>query len=210
MAKTKKRKKAKSGATKKKSRVRRAPKRATRPAVRRKKPAKQKSIKNSGRKAEKKPPAKTPAPATLPNIEVVATGGQRFRLPDLHGRNVILYFYPKDDTSGCTQEGCDVRDNFADFTMRDTVVFGVSRDSVDSHERFKLKHSFPFDLISDPDERLCRAFGVMQPKSLYGRQYVGVERSTFVYDREGKLRRELRGVKVPGHIAELLMELDRL
>ncbi|OGI41651.1 MAG: peroxiredoxin [Candidatus Muproteobacteria bacterium RBG_16_62_13] len=160
--------------------------------------------------AAKKSPAKTPAPATLPDIEVVATGGQRFRLPDLRGRNVILYFYPRDDTPGCTQEGCDVRDNFADFTMRDTVVFGVSRDPVDSHERFKLKYSFPFDLISDPDERLCRAFGVMQPKSLYGRRYIGVERSTFVYDREGKLRRELRGVKVPGHVAELLMELDRL
>ena len=210
MAKTKKRRKAKSGAAKKKPRVKRAPKRAARPAARRKKPAKQKSIKKSGRIAAKQPSVKTRTPATLPDIEVTTTGGQRFRLPDLHGKNVILYFYPKDDTSGCTQEGCDVRDNFADFTMRDTVVFGVSRDSVDSHERFKLKYSFPFDLISDPNERLCRAFGVMQPKSLYGRQYIGVERSTFVYDREGKLRRELRGVKVPGHVAELLMELDKL
>lgn len=203
MAKTRKRKKAKARTAKKKSRAKSA-------GARRKKKAKPAARRKPARTKTAPPKAGARTPATLPDIEVTATGGQRFRLPDLRGRNVILYFYPKDDTPGCTQEGCDVRDNFADFNMRGTVVFGVSRDSVDSHERFKLKYSFPFDLISDPDERLCRAFGVMQPKSLYGRRYIGVERSTFVYDREGKLRRELRGVKVPGHAAELLMELDKL
>jgi len=215
MAKTRKRKKAKARSGKKKTGVKKRSLQRTRP-----KTGKKKTKKSTRKKVAKSPagkkratllaPAVARTPATLPDIEIVATGGQRFRLSDLKGRNVILYFYPKDDTPGCTQEGCDIRDNFTDFAMRDTVVFGISRDSIDSHERFKLKYSYPFELISDPDERLCRAFGVMRPKTLYGRQYIGIERSTFVYDREGNLRRELRGVKVPGHVAELLMELDKL
>jgi peroxiredoxin Q/BCP len=206
MAKAKKSRKAKK-TTRTKTKAGRARKRPARPALKRKKtaPARRKSV-ASARPAR----AAARAPDKLPDIEVTATGGQRFRLPDLRGRNVVLYFYPKDDTPGCTQESCDVRDNFADFGARDTVVFGVSRDSLESHERFKFKYSFPFDLISDPEEKLCRAFGVMQPKTLYGRKYIGVERSTFVFDRDGRLRRELRGVKVPGHVAELLMELDKL
>ncbi len=214
MAKAKKRRTTRVKSRKKsKAATRRRPRATTRPkaAARktaRKPPAKKKKTRAAARPASA--PARVSAPASLPNIEVQATGGQRFRLSDLRGRTVILYFYPKDDTPGCTQEGCDLRDHFPDFKMRDVVVYGVSRDPLASHERFKGKYGFPFELISDPDERLCRAFGVMQPKSLYGRPYIGVERSTFVYDRNGQLRRELRGVKVPGHVAELLMELDKL
>ena len=214
MAKAKKRRTTRVKSRKKsKAATRRRPRATTRPkaAVRktvRKPPAKKKKAKTAAHPASA--PDRVSAPASLPNIEVQATGGQRFRLSDLRGRTVILYFYPKDDTPGCTQEGCDIRDNFPDFKIRDVVVYGVSRDPVASHEKFKGKYGFPFELISDPDERMCRAFGVMQPKSLYGRPYIGVERSTFVYDRNGQLRRELRGVKVPGHVAELLMELDKL
>ncbi len=214
MAKAKKRRTTRVKSRKKsKAATRRRPRATTRPkaAARktaRKPPAKKKKTRAAARPASA--PARVSAPASLPNIEVQATGGQRFRLSDLRGRTVILYFYPKDDTPGCTQEGCDLRDHFPDFKMRDVVVYGVSRDPLASHERFKGKYGFPFELISDPDERLCRAFGVIQPKSLYGRPYIGVERSTFVYDRNGQLRRELRGVKVPGHVAELLMELDKL
>lgn len=214
MAKAKKRRTTRVKSRKKsKAATRRRPRATTRPkaAARktaRKPPAKKTKTKTAARPASA--PARVSAPASLPNIAVQATGGLRFRLSDLRGRTVILYFYPKDDTPGCTQEGCDLRDHFPDFKMRDVVVYGVSRDPLASHERFKGKYGFPFELISDPDERLCRAFGVMQPKSLYGRPYIGVERSTFVYDRNGQLRRELRGVKVPGHVAELLMELDKL
>jgi peroxiredoxin Q/BCP len=160
-------------------------------------------------KSKPRKPAAAGAPKMLPAIEVEATGGRRFKLSALKGKPVILYFYPKDDTPGCTQEGCDLRDHYGEFTGRDVAVFGVSRDSLASHDRFKQKYRFPFELISDPNEHLCRAFGVMKEKSLYGRKYFGVERSTFVYDKQGRLRREFRGVKVPGHVAELLMELDK-
>ena len=160
-------------------------------------------------------PAKSAVPATpsitaLPPIEVETTGGQRLRLSDLKGRNVVLYFYPKDDTPGCTTEGCEIRDHYDEFTRHDAVVYGVSRDGLASHERFKSKFGFPFELIADPDEKLCRAFGVMREKSLYGRTYLGVDRSTFVFDKAGLLRKEFRGVKVPGHVEQVLEELRRL
>ncbi len=122
----------------------------------------------------------------------------------------MIYFYPKDDTPGCTAEGCDIRDRYADFQRRDAVVLGVSRDSLASHERFKAKYGFPFELVSDADERLCRLFGVIREKTLYGRKYLGVDRSTFLYDRHGRLHREWRGVKVSGHAEEVLAELQRL
>ncbi len=150
------------------------------------------------------------APRVLPDIEVEVTGGQRLRLADLKGRNVVIYFYPKDDTPGCTAEGCDIRDRYADFCARDTVVLGVSRDDLASHERFKAKYGFPFELVSDPDEQLCRLFGVIRNKSLYGKKYLGIDRSTFLYDKRGVLRREFRGVKVSGHADELLAELAKL
>ena len=132
-----------------------------------------------------------------------STGGD-VRLKDLRGKNVVLYFYPKDATPGCTREGQDFRDLHARFKRQQTVIFGVSRDSLASHEKFKAKQKFPFELISDPDEKLCRKFDVIQEKSLYGRKFMGVERSTFLLDKDGKLRREWRKVKVKGHADEVL------
>lgn len=132
-----------------------------------------------------------------------STGGE-VRLKDLRGKHVVLYFYPKDATPGCTQEGQDFRDLHAKFKRQKTTIFGVSRDSLSSHEKFKSKQKFPFDLISDPDEALCRKFDVIREKSLYGRKFMGVERSTFLIDADGKLRREWRKVKVKGHADEVL------
>jgi peroxiredoxin Q/BCP len=151
-----------------------------------------------------------PSVKMLPNIEAETTSGDRVMLSDLKGNNVVLYFYPKDDTPGCTTEGCDIRDRYADFRRLETVVYGISRDGIDSHERFKAKFGFPFELIADPDEKLCRAFGVIQQKSLYGRTYLGVDRSTFIFDKTGKLRKSFRGVKVPGHVNQVLEELRKL
>lgn len=138
------------------------------------------------------------------------TGGRTVQLSELRGRNVVLYFYPKDNTPGCTTEGQDFRDRHADFEARNTVIFGVSRDSLKSHENFRAKHGFPFHLIADPDETLCRQFDVIRPKNLYGREVLGVERSTFLIDGEGVLRREWRKVKVKGHVAEVLDAVEAL
>ncbi len=133
-----------------------------------------------------------------------STGDKQMRLKDLRGQNVVLYFYPKDNTPGCTTEGQDFRDLHAKFKRQKTVIFGVSRDSIASHEKFKAKQKFPFELLSDPDEALCRTFDVIQEKTLYGRKFMGVERSTFLIDEKGKLRQEWRKVKVQGHAAEVL------
>lgn len=132
-----------------------------------------------------------------------STGG-KVRLKDLRGQNVVLYFYPKDATPGCTREGQDFRDLNTKFKRQKTVIFGISRDSLASHEKFKASQEFPFELISDPDEKLCRKFDVIREKTLYGRQFLGVERSTFLIDKDGKLRREWRKVKVNGHADEVL------
>lgn len=142
--------------------------------------------------------------AKVPDFSAAATGGRSIRLSELLGKNVVLYFYPKDNTPGCTTEGQDFRDRHAQFTRLDTVVLGVSRDSVKSHEGFKDQECFPFDLLSDPDEALCNAFGVMKDKVMYGKPARGVSRSTFLIDKQGKLRREWREVKVPGHVDEVL------
>jgi len=133
------------------------------------------------------------------DFTAVATGDQKVRLKDLRGKNVVLYFYPKDSTPGCTTEGRDFSALHPKFRRRNTVIFGVSRDSVASHEKFKAKQGFPFELISDPDEKLCRKFDVIQEKNLYGRKFMGVVRSTFLIDAAGKLRAEWRNVKVKGH-----------
>jgi peroxiredoxin Q/BCP len=146
----------------------------------------------------------------VPDIEVHATDNQTFRLSDLEGKNVVLYFYPKDNTPGCTTEGQDFRDQYEAFRKLKTEVFGISRDSLKSHEGFKAKQCFPFDLISDPDEKLCRLFDVIREKSLYGRKYLGIERSTFIIDKKGILRREYRGVKVDGHVANVLADIKKL
>lgn len=140
----------------------------------------------------------------VPDFTAAATANHTVTLAGLRGHNVVLYFYPKDSTPGCTTEGQDFRDHYADFQALDTVILGTSRDSLKSHENFRAKHAFPFDLISDGDERLCRLFDVIKTKKMYGREVLGVERSTFLIDRQGVLRREWRKVKVPGHVAEVL------
>ncbi len=139
----------------------------------------------------------------VPDFTAAATGGE-FRLSDHQGRIVVLYFYPKDNTPGCTTEGMDFAQSHSKFKRAGAVVAGVSRDSVKSHDGFKAKMRFPFELISDADERLCDLFGVIKMKNMYGKKVRGIERSTFVIDGRGELRREWRGVKVPNHVEEVL------
>jgi peroxiredoxin Q/BCP len=137
-------------------------------------------------------------------FQVQATSGQQVALDALRGKQVVLYFYPKDSTPGCTTEGQNFRDRYAEFAAAETLIFGVSRDGLRSHENFKAKQGFPFELISDADEQLCQLFAVIKPKKLYGKEYLGIERSTFLIDKHGVLRREWRGVKVPGHVEAVL------
>ncbi len=139
-----------------------------------------------------------------PDFKSPATGDQTIHLKSLRGKKVVIYFYPKDSTPGCTTEGQDFRDLHAKFKRQNAVLFGVSRDSISSHGRFKSKHNFPFELLSDPDESLCKKFDVIHEKSLYGRKFMGVVRSTFLIDETGRLREEWRKVKVKGHAAEVL------
>ncbi|QKF51688.1 peroxiredoxin [Pseudomonas graminis] len=138
------------------------------------------------------------------DFQVQATSEQAVSLSALKGQHVVLYFYPKDSTPGCTTQGQGFRDHHADFKAANTAVFGVSRDSLKSHENFKAKQEFPFELISDKDESLCQLFDVIKLKKLYGKEYLGVDRSTFLIDKDGVLRKEWRGVKVPGHVAAVL------
>lgn len=140
----------------------------------------------------------------VPDFEIASTGNRTFKLSAALGRPLVLYFYPKDNTPGCTTEGQQFRDLHAQFARLGCPVFGVSRDSLKSHENFKAKMAFPFDLLSDPDEKVCALFGVMKLKNMYGRQVRGIERSTFVIDGGGKVARQWRGVKVPGHAREVL------
>ena len=140
----------------------------------------------------------------IPSFNLPATGDRKIRLSDLKGRQFVLYFYPKDSTPGCTLEGQDFRDQYSKFKRQNTEIIGVSRDSLKSHENFKAKQNFPFDLISDTDETLCNIFDVIKMKNMYGKQVRGIERSTFLIDAEGKLRNEWRKVKVKGHIDEVL------
>lgn len=148
--------------------------------------------------------SKTAVGKAVPDFELPATGDQTIRLSQLKGHNVVLYFYPKDNTPGCTLEGQDFRDLHAKFKRANTVVLGISRDSVQSHEGFKSKQEYPFDLLADEDERACKLFDVIKLKNMYGKEVMGVERSTFLIDAEGVLRREWRKVKVEGHAAEVL------
>ncbi len=140
----------------------------------------------------------------VPDFEVPATSDQTIKLSSLRGSNIVIYFYPKDSTPGCTKEGQNFRDNHAEFIHANTVVFGVSRDSLKSHENFKSKQEFPFELISDKDEALCNLFDVIKMKNMYGKQVRGIERSTFLIDANGVLRQEWRKVKVDGHVEEVL------
>jgi thioredoxin-dependent peroxiredoxin len=138
------------------------------------------------------------------DFSLPSTGNTTFKLSGTRGGKVVLYFYPKDNTPGCTTQGSDFRDLHPQFKRAGTQVFGVSRDSLKSHESFKAKMKFPFELLSDPDEAVCGQFGVMKLKNMYGRKVRGIERSTFVIDEKGVLAREWRGVKVPGHVQEVL------
>jgi peroxiredoxin Q/BCP len=138
------------------------------------------------------------------DFKAASTGGKTMQLKELRGQNVVIYFYPKDSTPGCTMEGRDFSALHSKFKRANTSVFGVSRDSIASHEKFKEKQGFKFELLSDPDEKLCKKFDVIKQKKLYGREFMGIERSTFLVDKDGKLRREWRKVKVKGHAEEVL------
>ncbi|MGL4316771.1 MAG: peroxiredoxin [Pseudomonas sp.] len=139
-----------------------------------------------------------------------ATSGLQVSLSALKGQQVVIYFYPKDSTPGCTTEGQGFRDHYPAFQAANTVVFGVSRDGLKSHENFKCKQEFPFELISDKDEALCQLFDVIKLKKLYGKEYLGVDRSTFLIDKQGVLRQQWRGVKVPGHVEAVLAAAQAL
>ncbi|MGY6276374.1 peroxiredoxin [Methylomonas sp. MgM2] len=147
---------------------------------------------------------------TVPEFQLPATGEKTLSLADFKGKKVILYFYPKDNTPGCTQEGLAFRDQIQAFDALNTAIVGVSRDSVKVHEGFKCKQNFPFDLISDQEEKLCQLFDVIKMKNMYGKQVRGIERSTFLIDENGVLVHEWRKVKVKNHVDEVLQVLKEL
>jgi peroxiredoxin Q/BCP len=147
---------------------------------------------------------------SVPDFQLPATSSQTFKLSEYAGKNVVIYFYPKDSTPGCTTQGIQFRDAYAQFQALDTEIFGISRDSLKSHENFKAKFTFPFELLSDTEELACTLFGVIKMKNMYGKQVRGIERSTFVIDKNGKLIKEWRGVKVDGHVAEVLSFIQTL
>lgn len=146
----------------------------------------------------------------VPDFTAQATSGQTVSLSALKGRQVVVYFYPKDSTPGCTTQGQGFRDQHGAFEAANTLVLGVSRDGMKSHENFKAKQGFPFELISDKDEALCQLFDVIKLKKLYGKEYMGVDRSTFLIDKDGVLRQQWRGVKVPGHVDAVLAAAQTL
>jgi peroxiredoxin Q/BCP len=146
----------------------------------------------------------------VPNFKLPATGDKTLDLKSLRGSNVVIYFYPKDNTPGCTTESNDFKANHAKFRRQKATVLGISRDSVASHEKFKAKFDFPFDLLSDADEKACQLFDVIKEKNMYGRKVMGIERSTFLIDDKGKLRAEWRKIKVKGHVDEVLAALKAL
>ena len=138
------------------------------------------------------------------NFSLEGTSDLQFNLNEFTGKNIIIYFYPKDSTPGCTNEGIDFKDLYESFKNLNTEIFGVSRDSLKSHENFKAKYNFPFELLSDPDEEVCKLFDVIKMKNMYGKQVRGIERSTFIINAQGELIHEWRGVKVNGHVIEVL------
>jgi thioredoxin-dependent peroxiredoxin len=148
--------------------------------------------------------------STAPAFTAATDGGGKLSLAQLKGKNVILYFYPKDDTSGCTAEACGFRDDLPKFGKSGAVVVGISRDKVASHDKFKAKYKLPFALVSDEDGKITEAYGVWVEKSMYGRKYMGIERATYLIDKVGKIRAVWRKVKVPGHVAEVLAAVKAL
>lgn len=147
---------------------------------------------------------------TVNSFELPATGGTTFKLSDYLGKTLVIYFYPKDNTPGCTTQGMQFRDNYAQFQALNAEIFGISRDNLKSHENFKVKFTFPFELLADTEELACSIFDVMKMKNMYGKQVRGVERSTFVIDKKGVLIKEWRGVKVDGHAQEVLNFIQSL
>jgi thioredoxin-dependent peroxiredoxin len=146
----------------------------------------------------------------IPKLKLFATGEKEIDLKDLRGKNIVLYFYPKDSTPGCTSEGQDFTSHHEKFKRADTLILGISRDTVASHEKFKAKQGFPFDLLSDTDEKACAIFDVIKEKNMYGRKVMGIERSTFLIDKKGKLKKEWRKVKVKGHVQNVLEAVQAL
>jgi len=153
---------------------------------------------------------KTELNQTVPDFELPATSGINFKLSNYLGKNVIIYFYPKDNTPGCTTQGMQFRDHYEKFKDLNSEIFGVSRDSIKAHENFKAKFTFPFELLADTEELACALFGVMKMKNMYGKQVRGVERSTFIIDKNGVLIQEWRGVKVDGHAEAVLSFIQSL
>lgn len=145
-----------------------------------------------------------------PDFSLSATNGEMFRLHAFIGKTIVLYFYPKDCTPGCTQEGKDFAEHYKKFASLNTVIVGVSRDTLKLHMKFKLEQQFPFDLLSDVDQKVCELYGVLKEKMLYGKKTRGIERSTFLIDKKGILRREWRKVQVPGHVQEVLQAVGEL
>jgi len=146
----------------------------------------------------------------VPDFTATATIDSAFTLSENIGKNIVIYFYPKDNTPGCTKEGEDFRDQFEEFSSNNAIIVGVSRDSVKSHDKFICKYNFPFDLIADEDETVCQLFDVIKEKNMYGRKYMGIERSTFLIDTNGTLINEWRKVKVKGHVDEVLGALKNI
>lgn len=146
----------------------------------------------------------------VPDFTIASTSDKTFRLSDNIGKNIVIYFYPKDSTPGCTLEGQQFRDHIADFEKNDTIILGVSRDSLRKHENFKAKQCFPFELLSDEDEALCGLFDVLHLKKNYGREYMGIVRSTFLINKQGVLVKEWRNVKVKEHIPQVLEAVEAL
>ncbi|MDX6511992.1 MAG: thioredoxin-dependent peroxiredoxin [Gaiellaceae bacterium] len=143
-----------------------------------------------------------------PDFTLTSDGGDQVRLSDFKGKPVVLYFYPKDDTPGCTTEACAFRDSYDAYLERDAVILGVSPDTRESHEKFKTKYELPFTLLADPEHEAAEAYGVWREKKNYGKTYMGIDRSTFVIDPEGNVRKAMRGIKVPGHADEVLEALS--
>ena len=147
---------------------------------------------------------------TVPDFSAPMTGNTPFRLSDYLGKNLVLYFYPKDNTPGCTTEAMQFRDKYKDFVKAGAMVFGVSRDNMKSHDDFKAKLELPFELIADTEEKMCHMFGVVKNKIMYGKKVKGIERSTFLIGADGTLKQEWRGLKVPGHVEEVLTAVKDL
>jgi len=146
----------------------------------------------------------------VPEFDLPSTGDKAIKLSQLKGKNIIIYFYPKDSTPGCTIEAQNFRDNMRKFSSLNTIILGVSRDKITSHERFKKNQKLPFDLLSDVDEKLCKIFDVIKEKNMYGKKFIGIERSTFLIDKKGILRNEWRKVKVKEHVKDVLEKLKKL